>query len=58
MNDIEKLAAAYAGGQFDESVKWQKKTLADKEYVKVAGEGARERLKLYEEKKSYRNHGE
>jgi hypothetical protein len=51
----EILAAAYAEvGEFTEAVKWQRKALDDKKHAQTYGEGARARLKLYEENKPYR----
>jgi tetratricopeptide (TPR) repeat protein len=50
------LAAAYAEvGDFDQAVRYQKEALDDKEYAKEHGEEARKRLKLYEEKKPFRD---
>jgi tetratricopeptide (TPR) repeat protein len=51
------LSVAYAElGEFDEAIKWQKKALADKEYAGDPDEKAKaeKRLKLYEQKKPYR----
>jgi tetratricopeptide (TPR) repeat protein len=52
---IATLAAGCAEcGQFEEAMKWQKKVLDDTQVLKGEGEKARQRLKLYEEKKPYR----
>jgi tetratricopeptide (TPR) repeat protein len=52
---LDALAAAYAEtGSFDKAVEFQKKALADKAFEKDFGEKARARLKLYEQKKPWR----
>jgi tetratricopeptide (TPR) repeat protein len=52
---LDALAAAYAEtGDFDKAVEFQKKALADKAFEKDFGEKARARLKLYEQKKPWR----
>jgi hypothetical protein len=53
---LETLAAAEAEiGRFDEAVKWEKKALQSSDLIKADGDGARRRLKLYEEHKPYRD---
>ena len=52
---VEFLAAAHAeAGDFDEAVKLQKWVLGDPTYAAARGDDARERLKLYEQKKPFR----
>jgi hypothetical protein len=53
--DYEALAAANADvGHFDEAVKWQEKALSVSSFNKKELARAKERLKLYEEKKPFR----
>jgi tetratricopeptide (TPR) repeat protein len=53
--DLEPLAAAYAeNGRFDEAVRWQKKAVEMLKEDDPARAEARSRLKLYEEKKPFR----
>lgn len=52
---IDTLAAAYAeAGKWDDALKWQKKAMEDADLVKSEGKDAKERLKMYEEKKAFR----
>jgi tetratricopeptide (TPR) repeat protein len=53
--NLDTLAAAYAeGGQFKEAEKWENKALEDKAWNRANGKEARDRLKLYEQGKPYR----
>jgi len=53
---LDTLSCAYAeAGKFDEAIKWQKKALADPEFAKAAGPDSQAKLKLFEQKKPYRD---
>jgi tetratricopeptide (TPR) repeat protein len=55
---LDTLSCAHAeAGKFDEAVKWQKKALADPNFVKELGQNATAKLKLFEQKKPYRDDG-
>ena len=52
---LDTLAAAHAeSGNFDKAVELEEKALMDQTYEKNDGTGARERLKLYKDKKPFR----
>ncbi len=53
---LEAVAAAHAElGDFDKAVEFQQKTLDDADYLKEEGDGPRARLKLYRDKKPFRD---
>lgn len=53
---LDTLAAAYAEtGDFENAVLTQQQAIDDTEYMKEEGEAARQRLKLYRDKKPYRD---
>lgn len=52
---LDVLAAAYAeAGQFDQAVRYEMQALESATFAKTSGVAARKRLKLYEEKKAFR----
>jgi tetratricopeptide (TPR) repeat protein len=55
MDAIDTLAAAYAEtGDFEKAIDMEMKALADANWSKTGGEGGQKRLRLYREKKPYR----
>jgi tetratricopeptide (TPR) repeat protein len=53
---LDTLAAAHAeAGEFDKAVEVQQKAIDDPDFMKDDGDGARKRLKLYREKKPFRD---
>ena len=53
---LDTLAAAYAeAGDFNKAIETQQKSLDDADFMRDDGEGARKRLKLYREKKPFRD---
>ncbi|HXI61204.1 MAG TPA: hypothetical protein VNF70_00785, partial [Pyrinomonadaceae bacterium] len=54
-NVLDTLAAAYAEvGDFEEAIKWENKALSLPELTKGDEEKVRQRLRLYAERKRYR----
>ena len=55
---LDTLSCAHAeAGKFDEAVKWQKKALADPNFARELGANANGKLKLFEQKKPFRDDG-
>ena len=53
---LDTLAAAYAEvGDFDKAVETEQKAFDDPQFMKDEGEAARQRLKLYHQKKPFRD---
>jgi len=53
---LDTLAAAHAeAGEFDKAVETQQKAIDDPEFMKDEGDAARQRLKLYRDKKPFRD---
>ena len=53
---LEAMAAAHAElGNFDKAVEFQQRAIDDTDYVKEEGDAPRQRLKLYREKKPFRD---